>query len=42
MQCPYCNADNRNGVRYCGKCGKMLNGMTPAPLAMGGNGGGTT
>ncbi len=42
MQCPYCNADNRNGVRYCGKCGQMLNGMTPAPLATGGNGGGTT
>jgi serine/threonine protein kinase len=39
MQCPYCNADNRDGVRYCGKCGNLL--MTAAPLAAGGNGSGT-
>src|SRR5579884_3361235 len=24
MQCPYCQAENRDGVRYCGNCGKML------------------
>ncbi len=42
MQCPYCNADNRDGVRYCGKCGSVLQVITPAPLATGGNGGGTS
>src|SRR5579885_699459 len=24
MQCSYCQAENRDGVRYCGNCGKML------------------
>ena len=41
MECPYCKADNRDGVRFCGSCGKQLNTMTPAPLATGGNGGTT-
>lgn len=24
MQCPYCQAENRDGVRYCGNCGKLI------------------
>lgn len=24
MECPYCKAENRDGVRYCGNCGKMI------------------
>ncbi|MBV9228703.1 MAG: protein kinase, partial [Chloroflexi bacterium] len=24
MECPYCKADNRDGVRYCGSCGKLI------------------
>ncbi len=42
MQCPYCNADNRDGVRYCGKCGSALQITTPASLATGGSSGGTS
>ncbi len=33
MECPYCKADNRDGVRYCGSCGKLLSdssGSSPA------------
>ncbi len=30
MECPYCKADNRDGVRYCGSCGKMINPPTTA------------
>jgi eukaryotic-like serine/threonine-protein kinase len=30
MQCPYCQAENRDGVRYCGNCGKLIN---PNPVA---------
>ncbi|GAC1359177.1 MAG: hypothetical protein NVSMB38_42700 [Ktedonobacteraceae bacterium] len=41
MECPYCKADNRDGVRYCGSCGKLLSVTMPAPLATGGNSGGT-
>src|SRR6266516_1857943 len=25
MECPYCNAENRDGVRFCSNCGKPLN-----------------
>src|SRR5229473_960457 len=25
MECPYCNADNHDGVRFCNSCGKPLN-----------------
>ncbi len=25
MECPYCKAENRNGVRYCSACGRLLN-----------------
>jgi eukaryotic-like serine/threonine-protein kinase len=25
MECPYCNAENRDGVRFCNSCGKPLN-----------------
>jgi len=24
MECPYCNAENRDGVRFCNNCGKPL------------------
>jgi serine/threonine protein kinase/ABC-type branched-subunit amino acid transport system substrate-binding protein len=24
MECPYCKAQNRDGVRYCGNCGKFI------------------
>ena len=24
MECPYCKAQNRDGVRYCGNCGKYI------------------
>ncbi len=41
MECPSCKTDNRDGVRYCANCGRLLNVTTPAPLAFGGNGGGT-
>ncbi len=41
MECPYCKAQNRDGVRYCGNCGKLLNGTTtPAPVVTAGNPGG--
>jgi len=32
MECPNCKAQNRDGVRYCSNCGKLLNGTTSAPL----------
>jgi serine/threonine protein kinase/ABC-type branched-subunit amino acid transport system substrate-binding protein len=32
MECPYCNAENRDGVRFCNNCGKPLN-----PAAAGGS-----
>ena len=41
MECPYCKVVNRAGVRYCSNCGEPLNVTIPAPLASGGNGGGT-
>lgn len=25
MECPYCKAENREGVRYCSTCGRLLN-----------------
>jgi eukaryotic-like serine/threonine-protein kinase len=25
MECPYCNAENRDGSRYCSRCGKLIN-----------------
>ncbi len=25
MECPYCNAENRDGVRFCNSCGRPLN-----------------
>src|SRR6266700_2090905 len=24
MECPYCNTENRDGVRYCANCGRQL------------------
>src|SRR5579859_1063280 len=28
MECPYCNAENRDGVRFCNSCGRPLNPTT--------------
>lgn len=28
MECPYCKAQNRAGVRYCSNCGKFIGGPT--------------
>ena len=28
MECPYCNAENRDGVRFCSNCGRELNPPT--------------
>jgi serine/threonine protein kinase len=40
MECPYCKAQNRDGVRYCGSCGKQLGPGTPSlPVATPGNSG---
>src|SRR5487761_1572961 len=33
MECPYCHADNRDGVNFCGSCGRPLNPNTPAAVA---------
>ena len=30
MECPYCNAVNRDGVRFCNNCGKPLP-LRPCP-----------
>jgi serine/threonine protein kinase/ABC-type branched-subunit amino acid transport system substrate-binding protein len=30
MECPYCKTVNREGVRYCGNCGKLID-AAPAP-----------
>src|SRR5579883_212048 len=32
MECPYCKAENRDGVRYCGSCGKMIGVSAAATL----------
>ncbi len=34
MECPYCNAENRDGVRYCSNCGRLID---PAALSSGGS-----
>ncbi len=33
MECPYCKAPNREGVHYCGSCGKLI-GSAPATTSM--------
>ncbi|HEY5006153.1 MAG TPA: serine/threonine-protein kinase, partial [Ktedonobacteraceae bacterium] len=33
MECPYCKAQNRDGVRYCGSCGKQIGQTTPTIAA---------
>ena len=34
MECPYCNAENRDGVRYCSNCGRLINANAPgAPVS---------
>ncbi|GCE11303.1 protein kinase domain-containing protein [Tengunoibacter tsumagoiensis] len=30
MECPYCNAENRDGVRYCSSCGRLLQASSAA------------
>ena len=34
MICPYCRAENRNDVRYCATCGKLINITTPLPRSV--------
>lgn len=35
MECPYCKTENRDGVRYCGSCGKSIStsGSSTLPTA---------
>jgi serine/threonine protein kinase/ABC-type branched-subunit amino acid transport system substrate-binding protein len=33
MECPYCKAENRDGVRYCGSCGKLLGTTIAFPMS---------
>ncbi len=35
MECPYCQTENRDGVRYCSNCGRYI-GTGPTPTATGG------
>ena len=28
MECPYCQTENRDGVRYCSNCGKFIGATT--------------
>src|SRR3954449_7060786 len=37
MECPYCKAENRDGVRYCGSCGKQIGTPPDTTTAMPGN-----
>jgi serine/threonine protein kinase/ABC-type branched-subunit amino acid transport system substrate-binding protein len=37
MECPYCKAENRDGVRYCGSCGKLLGTSTDSNSAITGS-----
>src|SRR5437588_4461439 len=43
MECPYCKAENRDGVRYCSNCGKMIGATAintgSTTIASAGNGG---
>jgi serine/threonine protein kinase/ABC-type branched-subunit amino acid transport system substrate-binding protein len=33
MECPYCNTENRDGVRYCANCGRQLDQADSTLLA---------
>jgi len=35
MECPYCQAQNRDGVRYCGSCGKQIGPATTSVTPVG-------
>src|SRR5947207_541740 len=35
MECPYCKAENRDGVRYCGSCGKLIGTSDTVPATPG-------
>ncbi len=37
MECPYCKAQNRDGMRFCANCGKPQNTATPVSLTSGSN-----
>src|SRR6266516_314992 len=41
MECPYCKTENRDGVRYCGSCGKQIGASTTSvtPVANASNSG---
>ncbi|HYT34113.1 MAG TPA: protein kinase, partial [Ktedonobacteraceae bacterium] len=36
MECPYCKTENRDGSRYCSRCGKLINLPTKTQPASGG------
>jgi eukaryotic-like serine/threonine-protein kinase len=38
MECPYCNAENRDDVRYCANCGKPIDQSDKTLLASGSGG----
>src|SRR5579863_257138 len=33
MECPYCKAENRDGVRYCSNCGRLIDATVPGVAA---------
>jgi len=35
MECPYCNTENRDGVRYCANCGKLIDQSDKTVIASG-------
>src|SRR5436305_14537871 len=40
MECPYCKTENRDGVRYCGNCGRLIGAtVTNAAATVGDSGG---
>ncbi len=41
MECPYCKAQNRDGVRYCGSCGKQIGPAATSVTPVGSGGSGT-
>src|SRR5579884_187093 len=46
MECPYCKAENRDGVRYCSNCGRYIGNPASSPgnppSSPGNTGGSTT
>src|SRR2546426_2983586 len=38
MECPYCKAENRDGVRFCNNCGREIKPATATVTSTGGSG----